>query len=77
MRDDPSLPAVDISSDAGVTASLGGVGERRAVSGPDAALWAWLTGRTSGEGLVWEVDASDGGDDDPDSPAPLTFPLAG
>lgn len=75
MRDDPSLPAVDISSDAGVTAALGGVGERRAVSGPDAALWAWLTGRTQGEGLIWEVDADD--EPDADSPAPLTFPLAG
>ncbi|QIK72983.1 maleylpyruvate isomerase family mycothiol-dependent enzyme [Propioniciclava coleopterorum] len=79
MRDDPSLPAVDISSDAGVTASLGGVGERRAVSGPDAALWAWLTGRTDGDGLTWEVDGSSDADEDDelDSPAPITFPLAG
>ncbi len=63
MRDDASLPAIDIVSDAGVTASLGTVGERRTVSGPDAALWAWLTGRTSGEGVV---DAEG-----------LRFPLAG
>ncbi len=63
LRDDASLPAIDIVSDAGVTASLGTVGERRTVSGPDAALWAWLTGRTSGEGVV---DAEG-----------LRFPLAG
>jgi len=63
LRDDESLPAIDIVSDAGVSASLGAVGERRTVSGPDAALWAWLTGRTNGDGVV---DA-DG----------ITFPLAG
>ena len=63
LRDDASLPAIDIVSDAGVTASLGSVGERRTVSGPDAALWAWLSGRTTGDGVV---DAEG-----------LTFPLAG
>ena len=63
LRDDESLPAIDIVSDAGVTASLGAVGERRTVTGPDAALWAWLTGRTAGEGVT---DAEG-----------ITFPLAG
>lgn len=63
LRDDDSLPAVDVASDSGLTASLGGVGERRSVSGPDAALWAWLTGRSAGEGLTGA-----GG---------LTWPLAG
>lgn len=63
LRDDASLPAIDIVSDAGVTASLGTVGERRTVTGPDAALWAWLTGRTAGEGVT---DAEG-----------ITFPLAG
>ena len=63
LRGDETLPAVDIVSDAGLTASLGGVGERITVSGPDAALWAWLTGRTRGEGL------SDAGG--------LAWPLAG
>ena len=63
MRDDDTLPAVDLASDSGLTASIGAVGERRTVSGPDAALWAWLTGRTAGEGLT--------GVDD------LVFPLAG
>lgn len=67
MRDDPSLPAVDISSESGVTASIGGTGQRRAVFGPDAALWAWLTGRTNGEGLTWESSAD----------TAITFPLAG
>lgn len=51
MRDDTSLPPVDIVSDAGEQASIGGAGERISVSGPDPALWAWLTGRTGGEGL--------------------------
>ena len=63
LRGEEALRAIDIESDAGVTASLGAVGERRTVSGPDAALWAWLTGRTNGDGVV---DA-DG----------ITFPLAG
>lgn len=63
LRDDASLPAIDIVSDAGVTASLGSGEDRRVVSGPDAALWAWLIGRTDGEGLT----DSDG----------ITFPLAG
>lgn len=63
LGDDPSLPAFDLISDAGVTASLGGTGERRTVTGPDAALWAWLTGRTDGEGV------SDAGG--------VTWPLAG
>ena len=52
MRDDTSLPAVDLESAAGETASLGGVGDRRLVTGSDAALWAWLAGRTDGSGLV-------------------------
>lgn len=63
MRDDANLPAVDIVSDAGVTAALGSGRERRTVTGPDAALWAWLSGRTRGDGVV---DAEG-----------LTFPLAG
>lgn len=63
LRDDPALPAVDLVSDAGVTASIGGTGERREVSGPDAALWVWLTGRTDGSGL----SGAEG----------ITWPLAG
>lgn len=63
MRDDDSLPAVDLTSDAGEQASLGGVGERISVTGPDPALWAWLAGRTAGEGLA----GTDG----------VRFPLAG
>ena len=73
MRDDPTLPAVDLTSDSGVTASLGGVGERITFSGPDPALWAWLTGRTAGDGLTWNSTAGL-----PDSTqAPVLFPLAG
>lgn len=66
LRDDPTLPAIDLVSDSGVTASLGSMSSLRArhtVTGPDAALWAWLTGRTAGEG----VPDADG----------VTFPLAG
>ncbi|MFT3877319.1 MAG: maleylpyruvate isomerase family mycothiol-dependent enzyme [Propioniciclava sp.] len=63
MRDDPMLPAVNLVSDTGETAEIGGVGVPREVSGPDAALWAWLTGRTSGDG----VTGAEG----------ITFPLAG
>ncbi|MFV0450828.1 MAG: maleylpyruvate isomerase family mycothiol-dependent enzyme [Propioniciclava sp.] len=63
MRDDASLPAIDLESASGETASLGGVGERRTVTGPDAALWAWLIGRTAGDGLT--------------GAAGITFPLAG
>ncbi|MDO5533376.1 MAG: maleylpyruvate isomerase family mycothiol-dependent enzyme [Propionibacteriaceae bacterium] len=63
MRDDATLPAVEIISDAGLTAPLGQVGQRRPVSGPDPALWAWLAGRSDGDGLV----GAEG----------ITFPLAG
>lgn len=63
VRDDPTLPAVDVTSDSGESARIGGVGVRTEVSGPDAALWAWLTGRTQGDGLT----GADG----------IVFPLAG
>lgn len=63
MRDDAGLPAVTLTSDAGVTATLGDGGSPRSVSGPDAALWAWLAGRTEGEG----VEGAEG----------ITWPLAG
>ncbi|WP_232548621.1 maleylpyruvate isomerase family mycothiol-dependent enzyme [Propioniciclava soli] len=63
MRDDPTLPAVDVTSDAGETFGIGAGEPRVTVSGPDAALWAWLAGRTSGEG----VTGAEG----------LVFPLAG
>lgn len=62
LMDDPALPAVELASDSGVTGAMG-EGERRSVSGSDAALWAWLTGRSSGEGLT----GAEG----------LVFPLAG
>ncbi|MFV0406481.1 MAG: maleylpyruvate isomerase family mycothiol-dependent enzyme [Propioniciclava sp.] len=63
LGDDPALPALEIESASGETATLGSLGERRPVSGPDAALWAWLIGRTTGDG----VTGADG----------ITFPLAG
>ena len=63
LMDDPHLPAVALQSDSGITGSVGGTGERRLVTGPDAALWAWVTGRSAGEGLP----GAEG----------LRFPLAG
>lgn len=63
MRDDPDLPAVDVESDAGITGSVGGRGERLTASGPDCALWLWLTGRSEGDGLTGTGDR--------------VFPLAG
>lgn len=61
LREDDNLPGVDIASDSGVAASLGGSGVRRTVTGTDAALWAWLAGRhdgatlTGAEGLTWPL----------------------
>lgn len=61
LRDDDTLPSVDITSDSGVAASFGGTGVRRRVTGTDAALWAWLAGRYDGadlsgaDGLVWPL----------------------
>lgn len=63
LRDDASLPAIAIESASGERVSLGGSGPRRQVAGPDAALWAWLIGRTDGDGLT----GTEG----------ITFPLAG
>lgn len=63
LSDDDTLPSVDIVSDSGETASFGGTGVRRRVTGTDAALWAWLAGRYDGSGL----EGADG----------LMWPLAG
>ncbi len=63
LGDDGALPVCDIESDSGVTASFGSTGDRRTVTGPDAALWAWLAGRSDGGGL----EGAEG----------LTWPLAG
>lgn len=41
---DADLPAIRIESDS-LVAELGGGGERLTVSGSDARLWAWLSGR--------------------------------
>lgn len=57
----PDAPSVALTSDSGVTASFGS-GER-AVTGTDAALWGWLTGRSDGasvqgaEGITWPLMA--------------------
>ncbi len=43
--DSAGLPAVRLESTSGLTVDLGTEGERRTVTGSDAALWGWLTGR--------------------------------
>lgn len=53
---DTDLPAVRLESTSGLTAELGAAGERRSVTGSDAALWGWLMGRTHPD----EVQGSDG-----------------
>lgn len=63
LRDERRVPAVSIVSDQGVTADLGPEGERVTATGTDAALWAWVTGRSDGEG----VTGAEG----------ITWPLAG
>ncbi|WP_052462617.1 maleylpyruvate isomerase family mycothiol-dependent enzyme [Nigerium massiliense] len=45
LRDRPGLPAVELTSTSGNVESVGDLGERRRVTGDDAALWAWLVGR--------------------------------
>ncbi len=54
--DGSDLPAVRLESTSGLTAELGAAGERRTVTGSDAALWGWLMGRTRPD----EVEGSDG-----------------
>lgn len=59
LAERPGLPAVALESDSGVLATVGEVAPRRTARGSDAALWAWLTGRSGGadvtgaQGLVW------------------------
>ncbi len=54
--DDPDLPAVRLESTSGLTVKLGAAGERRTVTGGDAALWGWLMGRIAAD----EVQGADG-----------------
>ena len=56
LAESAHVPAVDVRSASGVSESLGGVGERREVTGTDAALWGWVTGREDGS----TVDAAEG-----------------
>lgn len=44
--DDPDLPSVRLESASGVTAQLGAGEPTRTVAGDDAAVWAWLMGRS-------------------------------
>lgn len=52
----PHLPAVLVTSESGVVERIGTVFPERHVTGTDAALWGWLSGRTDGEG----VEGADG-----------------
>jgi maleylpyruvate isomerase len=54
--DAADLPALRLESTSGLTAELGTDGERRTLTGSDAALWGWLMGRTSAAG----VEGADG-----------------
>ncbi len=49
-------PRLAIESDSGVSARLGDQGEERRVTGNDAHLWGWLTGRSGPEGLTGADD---------------------
>jgi maleylpyruvate isomerase len=61
LRTKPGLPAVSLHSESGVTEVVGDLGEVRSVSGSDADLWGWVTGRTGAEsldgadGLIWRL----------------------
>lgn len=56
LAEDSGLPAVRLESTSGLTGELGPDGDRRTVTGTDAALWGWLIGRTNAD----EVDGADG-----------------
>jgi maleylpyruvate isomerase len=61
IRTRPRRPAVLLSSGSGVREEVGDVGPQRTVTGSDAELWGWLTGRTDGStldgttGLIWPL----------------------
>ncbi len=55
------LPTVRLESASGIVEELGHGAVRRTVSGTDAALWAWITGRdpgaslTGADGIAWPL----------------------
>jgi len=61
VRTRPGQPAVELISESGVREEVGDRGAPRTVTGSDAELWGWLTGRTDGAaldgttGLVWPL----------------------
>nr|NLI51034.1 maleylpyruvate isomerase family mycothiol-dependent enzyme [Propionibacterium sp.] len=61
LRTRPGLPAVELTSESGVREEIGDRAPTRTVTGSDADLWGWLTGRTDGAtlngtaGLVWPL----------------------
>ncbi len=56
LAEESDLPAVRLESTSGLTGELGPDGDRRTVTGSDAALWGWLMGRTDAA----ELDGADG-----------------
>jgi len=48
---DAELPSLRIEADS-LVAELGTGGELRTVSGSDARLWAWLSGRLPADGVA-------------------------
>lgn len=63
LDDRIDIPALEIHSESGLDARIGGFGDPTTVSGPDNLLLGWLTGRSSGDGLEGASD--------------LTMPLLG
>ena len=48
---DADLPALRLESTSGLVVDVGPDADRAVVTGADAALWSWLTGRTGGDDL--------------------------
>jgi maleylpyruvate isomerase len=52
FRDRADFPKLELTSDSGLTATVGTVGEPAAVSGSSVGLVGWLLGRTDGSGVT-------------------------
>jgi maleylpyruvate isomerase len=52
LRDREDFPKLELTSDSGLTAMVGAVGERVAVSGSSVELVGWLLGRTDGSAVT-------------------------
>ena len=52
LRDREDFPELELTSDSGMTATVGTVGEPVAVSGSSVELVGWLLGRTDGSAIT-------------------------